>query len=275
MTMMTHLCAAPLPCLRKAQEEAQTVTPSLPPPPPQDTITNPPPQVTPITDPRQEVTIAIPSSSIVINPYLKKRKADCCVESIMPLSASAPHGPGEEIHSFVVPTHVDGGSSINDIALFFRQSPNLFADQAFVTRIRATNFAPTPHLSTTQRLTQRMLKAIIAHPRLKFLADTVPDPEAPDKFIPRLFSLVRGVPMENKMDVLNSVMCLFGESFFLLKYNGVNMDELSPKEKAEVSYPCSVCLFIVTVLTSNWYSLFTTGRIPAKHAFYLPQAAFC
>jgi hypothetical protein len=165
----------------------------------------------------------------IANPYAKKAKA-----SVRPPPPSSAPGSGE-IHSFVVPTFIDGSSSVNDIALFFRQSPDLFTDQAFVTRIRATNFAPTPHLSTTQRLIQRMLKAITAHPKLKFLADTVPDPEAPDKFIPRLFALVRGVPTENKMDILNSVMCLYGESFFLLKYNGVNMDKLSPKEKAAVS----------------------------------------
>jgi hypothetical protein len=90
-----------------------------------------------------------------------------------------------------------------------------------------------------------MLKSINAHPRLKFLGGTVPDPEAPDKFIPCLFALVRGVPTENKMDLLNSVLCLFGESFFLLKYNGVlNMDELSPKEKAEVSYLLVVLYYL-------------------------------
>jgi hypothetical protein len=152
-------------CLRKSQRKAKkktrgaaTFQPS--PPEPQVVVigtgTGPP-----LTDPsaasmgpNADSTTPNPSQVLpILNPYLKKPKTvfTSPAESTIPPSLAPESG---EIHSFVVPTHVDGGSSINDIALFFRQSPNLFTDQAFVTRIRATNFAPSPHLTATQRLVQ-------------------------------------------------------------------------------------------------------------------------
>ena len=138
-------------------------------------------------------------------------------------------------NSFTVPGVVDGASSVNDIALFLRQTPTIFTDTSFANRVRNMNFATTNHLDTTQRHIHRIFTCLKCHPQLKFLADSIPDPEALDKVLPRLYLLVRGVPTDARMEVLNSVMCFFGESFFLMSCDGVDLTLLSPDQRAKVS----------------------------------------
>ncbi len=86
-------------------------------------------------------------------------------------------------HSFTVPSEVDGALSVTDIALFIRQSHSLFKDTDFVNRVRSIDFATTTHLTSTQRHIHRIFECLKCHPRLKFLADLIPDPEAVDKMI--------------------------------------------------------------------------------------------
>jgi hypothetical protein len=162
----------------------------------------------------------------VRNPYLKKPPATKPSERLI-----VDNGTGL---SYTVPSIVDGESSINDIALFIRQTDGLFKDTDFVNRVRGMNFATTNHLTTTQRHIHRMFECLKCHPRLKFLADRVPDPDAPDKIVPRLYLLVRGIPTDARMEVLNTVMCFFGESLYLKSYEGVDFSKLSPEERAKV-----------------------------------------
>jgi hypothetical protein len=75
-------------------------------------------------------------------------------------------------NSFSVPHGVGGNSSVNEIALFIRQTHTLFKDSDFVNRVRDINFAVTHHLTTTQRHIFRILECLKCHPRLKFLADS-------------------------------------------------------------------------------------------------------
>jgi hypothetical protein len=143
-------------------------------------------------------------------------------------------------NSFSVPANVDGSSSVTDIAVFLRQTPTLFKDTDFVNRVRDADFATTNHLTTTQKHIHRLFECLKCHPRLKFLADSIPDPEAQDKIIPRLYLLVRGVPTDARMEVLNSVMCFFGESLFLKEFDGQDLSNLPPDERAKVSrHNCS------------------------------------
>jgi hypothetical protein len=51
---------------------------------------------------------------------------------------------------------------------------------------------------------------------------------------------VRGVPTDARMEVLNSVMCFFGESLFLKEFDGQDLSNLPPDERAKVSrHNCS------------------------------------
>jgi hypothetical protein len=90
-------------------------------------------------------------------------------------------------NSFSVPRGVDGGSSINDIALFIRQTHTLFKDTDFVNRVCDINFAVTHHLTTTQRHMHHIFECLKCHPQLKFLANSIPDPKAQDKISPLPF----------------------------------------------------------------------------------------
>jgi hypothetical protein len=170
----------------------------------------------------------------VVNPYAKKPPPAASHEDPKP-SADRLVVDARSGNSFVVPGVVDGSSSVNDIALFLRQTPTIFKETSFVNRVRSLNFANTSHLDTTQRHIHRIFECLKCHPQLQFLADSIPDPEAIDKIIPRLYLLVRGVPTEARMEVLNSVMCFFGESLFLKSYDGMDISILPPDERAKVS----------------------------------------
>jgi hypothetical protein len=170
----------------------------------------------------------------VVNPYAKKPPPAASHEDPKP-SADRLVVDARSGNSFVVPGVVDGSSSVNDIALFLRQTPTIFNEMSFVNRVRSLNFANTSHLDTTQRHIHRIFECLKCHPQLQFLADSIPDPEAIDKIIPRLYLLVRGVPTEARMEVLNSVMCFFGESLFLKSYDGMDISILPPDERAKVS----------------------------------------
>ena len=90
-------------------------------------------------------------------------------------------------------------------------------------------------MTSTQRHIHRIFECLKCHPRLKFLADLIPDPEAVDKMIRRLYFLVCGVPTNAKMEVLNSVMCFFGESLYLKTYyDDVDVSQLPVEERAKV-----------------------------------------
>ena len=160
-----------------------------------------------------EVTDATPVATvpllpIAINPYAKKPPPT----SLEPYKGSANRlvVDDETGNSFTVPVVVDGGSSVTDIAIYLRQTHTLFKDTSFVNRVRSINFATTSHLDTTQRHMQRIFECLKCHSQLKFLSDSIPDPDALDKILPRLYLLVRGVPTDAKMEVLNSVMYFFG-----------------------------------------------------------------
>jgi hypothetical protein len=170
----------------------------------------------------------------VVNPYAEKPPPAASHEDPKP-SADRLVVDARSGNSFVVPGVVDGSSSVNDIALFLRQTPTIFKETSFVNRVRSLNFANTSHLDTTQRHIHRIFECLKCHPQLQFLADSIPDPEAIDKIIPRLYLLVRGVPTEARMEVLNSVMCFFGESLFLKSYDGMDISILPPDERAKVS----------------------------------------
>ena len=93
--------------------------------------------------------------------------------------------------------------------------------------------------------------------------------------------MVRGVPTDAKMEVLNSVMCFFGESLYLKNYDDVDLSVLSPSQRAKVSGRMYL-IAITTVyweLLTNYFSLFTTitttGRISTRYFENVPQADFC
>jgi hypothetical protein len=151
-------------------------------------------------------------------------------------NTSSKHGlvvDGITGNSFSVPHGVDGGSSVNDIALFIRQTHTLFKDTDFVNRVRDIDFAVTHHLTTTQRHMHRIFECLKCHLQLKFLANYIPNPEAQDKIIPQLYLLVRGIPTDARMEVLNSVMFFFGESLYLKSYDGQDISKLPPDECAK------------------------------------------
>jgi hypothetical protein len=100
-------------------------------------------------------------------------------------------------------------------------------------------------MNTTQRHMHRIWECLKCHPQLKFLADSIPDPEALDKIIPRLYLLVRGVPTDARMEVLNSVMCFFGESLYLKTYDDQDLSLLTPEERAKVSRRLRITLLVI------------------------------
>jgi hypothetical protein len=116
------------------------------------------------------------------------------------------------------------------------------------------------------------LECLKCHPRLKFLADSIPDPEAPDKIIPRLYLLVRGVPTDARMEVLNSVMCFFGESLFLKSYDGQDLSKLPPDERAKVSrHNCSCYHYFWELLTNYFFLLLQAEYQPGTLKTYHKQ----
>ena len=175
-------------------------------------------------------------------------------------------------NSFIVPGVIDGGSSIADITLFLRQTHTLFTDLSFVNRVRSLKFTRTEHLNTTQRHMHRIFECLQCHPQLKFLTDTIPDPEALDKMVPRLYLLVRGVPTDARMEILNSVMCFFGESLYLKTYDDVDLSLLPPEEHAKVRNRLITTVYW-ELLTNYFFSLFvttTTGRISTWYLKNVP-----
>jgi hypothetical protein len=185
-----------------------------------------------------------PTIPTTINPYAKKPPPAASEDTPQP-SADRLVVDNATGNSFVVPAGVDGGSSLADIALFLRQTHTLFTDTSFVNRVRSLNFRSTNHMNTTQRHMHRIWECLKCHPQLKFLADSIPDPEALDKIIPRLYLLVRGVPTDARMEVLNSVMCFFGESLYLKTYDDQDLSLLTPEERAKVSRRLRITLLVI------------------------------
>ena len=180
-------------------------------------------------DDEADVDVITPPPPSTTNPYAKKPRTSTSKKPSQRLIVN-----NQTRSTFSVPNAVDGSSSINDIALFIRQSDSLFTDKSFVNRVRSMKYATTKNLSMTQRHIKRIFDCVKCHPKLKFLADSLPDPDAPDKIVPRLYLLVRGIPTPARMEVLNSVMCFFGESLYLLAYNGTDFAALSPEERSKV-----------------------------------------
>jgi hypothetical protein len=81
----------------------------------------------------------------------------------------------------------------------------------------------------------RLFCCLNAHPVLNFLAAEIQDPKSPDLTIHRLFLECRGLITEPKKEVLNAALILFAESFYLKKFTGVDVTQLSDKEQANVS----------------------------------------
>jgi hypothetical protein len=125
-------------------------------------------------------------------------------------------------------------SDLASVAVFIRQGA-IYKDQEYIANLRTTNFKSKGNLNKTEKMISRLFCCLNAHPILHFLAAEIQDPESPDLTIRRLFLECRGSITEPKKEVLNAALILFAESFYLKKYEGVDVAKLPDKEQADVS----------------------------------------
>jgi hypothetical protein len=126
----------------------------------------------------------------------------------------------------------------SDLALMavFIRNGTIYKDQEYIANLWTTKFKSKGNLDNTERMISRLFCCLNAPLLLHFLAAEIQVPKSPDLKIHQLFLKCHGLISEPKKEVLNAALILFAESFFYMqKYAGVDVAQLSGKQQADVS----------------------------------------